>query len=129
MNVAAAVRAVRPSDAVALAVVVALFAASLAVYDTVPAELVVHYTPPGGVYYGVETLPKRIGLFVVPVFTLLAFAVARLLPAVTGLQKELGLLLPYYEVGVAGLVVLCGTVHAALLLLNLQLVSASNEPD
>lgn len=118
MTLAGVVRTVRPSEVVAVATLVAIFAVSVAVYDVVPAEMVVHYTPPGGVYYGPETLPKEIGLFVVPVLTLLVFGVARLLPVLTGLDDELGGLVPYYYAVVAGLVVLLGAVHAALILLN-----------
>lgn len=118
MNLAAAARGVRPSDVVALSVIVGVFVATVAVYDMVPAEMVVHYTPPGGVYYGPETLPKEIGLSVVPVLTLLSFLVARFLPVLTGLHDELGVIAPYYDAGVVGLVLLLATVHAALILLN-----------
>lgn len=118
MNHAAIVRGVRLSDAVALAVILGLFAVSVALYETVPAEMLVHYTPPGGVYYGVETLPKRVGLFLVPVFTLLTYVVGRVVPVVTGAWDEFGVLAPYYDAALAGLVVLFGAVHTALLLLN-----------
>lgn len=118
MNLAGAARTVQPSDAVAVAIIVAVFAAGVAVYDMVPAEMVVHYTPPGGVYYGAETLPKEFGLFVVPVLMLLSFGGARLLPVLAGLGNQLGVLCPYYYAGLAGVVILLGTVQAALILLN-----------
>lgn len=119
MNTAATPRAVRISDAIALVVILGLFAVSVAVYDAVPAEMLVHYTPPGGIYYGIETLPKQIGLFLVPVFTLLTYGVARLVPVVTGVQGELGALAPYYRAALAGVVVLLGAVHGVVLLLNM----------
>jgi hypothetical protein len=119
MNTATLARAVRPTDALALAVMLALFVASLAVYEAVPAEMVVHYTPPGGVYYGIETLPKALGLFVVPVVALVTFGVARLLPLTAGSNEAFAAIAPYYHAGLVGLVVLLGAVHAVLVLLNL----------
>jgi len=118
VNAAALARGARPSDAVALAVIAGLFAVSVAVYETAPAEIVVHYTPPGAVYYGIETLPKAVGLFVVPVATPLTYGVTRLLPQLAGTTDGFGAIAPYYHAGLVALVALLGAVHLLLVLLN-----------
>lgn len=118
MNVAAE-RPVRPSDALAAAFVVGTFALAVAVYDAVPAEMVVHYTPPGGVYYGPETLPKPVALFIVPAVTALTFGLVRALPSVGGVDDALGDARPYYHAAVLLLVALLSVVHVGLVLWNL----------
>lgn len=116
MNAAELARAVRPGDAVALAVVLGLFGLSIAVYDAVPAEMVVHYTPPGTVYYGPETLPKAVGLFLVPTLALVTYVVLRLpLPAES---LAFGAIRPFYLAGVVAVVALFGVTHVALVLIT-----------
>lgn len=118
MNLEAWVQDVRLSDALSLVLVVGAFAIGVITYDAVPAEMVVHYTPPGGVYYGPETLPKNIGLFIVPVVTAITFVVVRGLPFVGDVNEALAPVRPYYQFGIVLLVTFLMCVQASLVLLN-----------
>lgn len=110
---------VRPSDGLAVALVVAMFGVGALAYDAVPAEMVVHYTPPGGVYYGPETLPKAAGLFAIPAAGAVVFGVMRALPLIDGVAESLAPVRPYYQASIV-LAVVCHCVgQAALLALNL----------
>jgi uncharacterized membrane protein len=109
---------IRVSDVVALVLVGAAFAISVIAYDAAPAEVVVHYTPPGGVYYGPETLPKAIGLFIVPVVTALVFTVLRALPLIDDLSEQLAPVRAYYQFGVVLLVAVLVGVQVLLVVLN-----------
>lgn len=120
MSSASLVGDVRPSDVLALALVVGTFAVGVVAYGVVPADVMVHYTPPGGVYYGPETLPKSVGLFVVPVVTAVTFAALRVLPSVFELNGELAAVLPYYRLGLALLVAVLASVQVALVLSNVR---------
>jgi hypothetical protein len=111
-------RGVRPSDALALVLVLASFAIGVLASDAVPAEMVVHYTPPGGVYYGPETLPRRFGLFVVPGVTAVTFAVIRALPLVVDLDGTATSLGRLYRFGTLLFVAVLVGVQATLVLLN-----------
>lgn len=117
MNAAELVRGVRPSDAVALVLILCLFGLSVAVYDAVPAEMVVHYTPPGGVYYGPETLPKAVGLFLVPLLAAGTYVGLRLSLLVFE-NPAFDSIAPFYRAGVVAVVLLFGVTHVALVLLN-----------
>lgn len=89
----------RASDGVALALVAAAFAAGALAYGAAPAEVVVHYTPPGGVYYGPETLPKAVGLFALPVASVAVFGIMRTLPLLADVDEQLAPVRPYYRAG------------------------------
>ena len=118
MNASALVRRVRPTDALASALLVGVFAVGVAAYDAVPDEMVVHYTPPGSVYYGVETLPKEVGLFVVPAVAAVTFGIGRALPLIVGPDETLTAVGPYYRAGLVVLLALLSSVQVALVLLN-----------
>jgi hypothetical protein len=107
----------RASDALAAALVVATVVVGLVAYDAVPAAMVVHYTPPGGVYYGPETLPKAIGLSVVPAVAIVTVAALRGLPAVVD-SEALTPVPTVYRLAVVGLAALLAAVQVALVLLN-----------
>lgn len=109
---------IRPSDGVALALLATTFAIGVLAYDAVPAEMVVHYTPPGGVYYGPETAPKPLGLFAVPVLGLVTFAAMRALPLLDGVATRLAPVRSVYQAAIVLVVgVLCAG-QAVLVLLN-----------
>ena len=111
---------IRISDVVSLALIGCIFVLSAYTYDLLPADLVIHYTPAGGVYYGLETLPKPVGLFVLPVTTAIAFGIVRMLPLISNLSEELESIRPYYHYGTLLLIVFVAGVHIALILLNLH---------
>lgn len=111
---------IRVSDVVSLALIGCVFVLSGYTYDLLPRNLVIHYTPPGGVYYGLETLPKPIGLFVLPVTAAIAFGVVRMLPLISNFGEELESIRPYYHYGTLLLIMFVAGVHIALILLNLR---------
>lgn len=108
----------RVSDALAAALVAATAAVGVVAYDAVPAAMVVHYTPPGGVYYGPETLPKAVGLSVVPAIAVVTVAALRGLPAITD-GEALTPVPTAYRLAVVGLAALLAAVQLVLVLLNL----------
>lgn len=110
---------VRPSDGLAAALVLGMSALGALAYEAVPAAMLVHYTPPGGVYYGPETLPKAIGLFVVPVVRPVVFGVPRGLPAIDGLGEALAPIRPYYQASIVVTIAALGLGQVALIVLNL----------
>ena len=118
MNIDTQVQDLRLSDGLALMLIVITFAIGVIAYEAVPAEMVVHYTPPGGVYYGPETLPESIGLFIVPVVTAIIFVILRALPVVGNLNEELAAVRPYYQLGIVLLVAFLLGVQMVLVLLN-----------
>jgi hypothetical protein len=107
----------RASDALAAALVVATIVVGVAAYDAVPAAMVVHYTPPGGVYYGPETVPKAVGLSIVPAVAVVTVAALRALPAVVD-GESLTPVPTVYRVAVVGVAALLAAVQVALVLLN-----------
>lgn len=111
-------RRVRATDVLASALLCGMFASGVFAYDAVPAQVVVHYTPPGGVYYGPETLPKAVGLFAVPAVAAVTFGVARLLPSIAGGNDELTAFGPYYRVALVLLVAVLAGAQVALVLWN-----------
>jgi uncharacterized membrane protein len=119
MTAASHSRAVRASDAAALAIIGAMLAAAVLLYDAVPTEMVVHYTPPGGVYYGPETLPRAVGLFVVPVVAVVTFALARWIATRRDVREALAEARVYYHAGLVALVAALAAIQALLLWLNL----------
>jgi uncharacterized membrane protein len=118
MNAAELTRLMRRGDAVALAVILCLFGLSVAVYDTLPAEMVVHYTPPGGVYYGPETLPKAVALVVVPLIAGVTYVALRLPLLLLERWPVPDAIGPIYRAGIVAMLLLFGAVHVALILLN-----------
>lgn len=118
MNIEARVRDIRLSNALGLMLVVGTFALGVIAYDAVPAEMVVHYTPSGGVYYGLETLPKPVGLFIIPVVSAITFVFLRALLLVGDLNEELASIRPYYRLGMILLVTFLAGVQVSLILLN-----------
>ena len=109
----------RVSDVVSLALIGCIFVLSGYTYDLLPRNLVIHYTPPGGVYYGLETLPKPVALFVLPVTAAIAFVVVRMRPQISNFGEELESIRPYYHYATLLLVVFLTGTHIALILLNL----------
>lgn len=75
------------SDVLTGAFVIGMFGLAVLAYGAVPAQMTVHYTPPGGVYYGLETLPKTVGLFLLPVVGAFVVAALRCLPLVDGIGE------------------------------------------
>lgn len=118
MNININMLDIRLSDAVELLLVVGTFAIGVIACDAVPTEMVVHYTPPGGVYYGLETPPKQIGLFIVSVITVITFVVARTLLLVGDLNEALASVHPYYQLGIVLLVTFLVGIQVSLVLLN-----------
>jgi len=109
---------IHPSDAVAALLLVATFAVAVVTYGTVPDAMQIHYTPPGGVYYGPETVPKALGLFAVPVAATAAFLVARSLPAIWVPEEASPADLAWYRVAVVLFVAVMAGVQTVLVLLN-----------
>lgn len=109
---------VRPSDGLAVALVVATFAAGALAYEAVPADVVVHYTPPGGVYYGPDTLPKAVGLFVIPLASAVVFAVLRALPLLDDVDETLAPVRPYYQAAIVLTLACLAVGQVALLAVN-----------
>lgn len=118
MSVLALRERVRPSDGLAIALVIGMFAVGALAYEAVPAEMLVHYTPPGGVYYGPETLPKAVGLFVIPVVSVVVFGVLRGLPVVDELDRVLAPVRPYYQAAIVLTVASLGLGQVALIVVN-----------
>jgi len=107
----------RASDALAAALALSTVVIGIVAYDAVPAAMAVHYTPPGGVYYGPETLPKAVGLSVVPAVAVVTVAALRALPAVVD-GEALTPVPAVYRFSVVGVAALLAAVQVALVLLN-----------
>jgi len=119
MNTESRPTQIRVSDVISLSLIGGVFVLGVLTYDLLPAVLVIHYTPPGGVYYGLETLPKPVGLFALPVITAVTFGVTRGLPLIGNVSEELGSARQYYHYGILLLIVFLATVQIGLVLLNL----------
>lgn len=107
----------RTSDVLALVFVVATVVVGVVAYDAVPAAMTIHYTPPGGVYYGPETVPKAVGLSVVPAIAVITVTAVRAVPAVVD-HEALTPVPIVYRLGVLLLAVMFGGVQVGLVLLN-----------
>lgn len=106
---------VRPSDGVVIALVISMFVVSGLAYRAVPSELLIHYTPPGGIYYGPETLSKTIGLFIIPIVSIVVFSVMRMLPVIDVINETLSPIRSYYQASIV-LTIICLSLGQALLI-------------
>lgn len=119
MNAPGRTRGVRLSDVLSVTLLVGTFLLGAGAYDAVPAEMLIHYTPPGSVYYGLERVPKELGLFIVPVVGSIMFCAARLLSLVGDVNEEMASVRPYYHAGLVLLVTFLGGVQVLLVALNI----------
>lgn len=113
---------VRPTDSLAVAIVVGTFAVGMLAYQSVPAEMLIHYTPSDGVYYGPETLPKLVGLFVIPIVSVVVFGVLRSVPYLAESGVATAPIRPYYQASIVlsvGFLWLC---QVALVVANVVFV-------
>lgn len=118
MSVAALPARVRTGDLAAVALLAVAFAVGVAAYGAVPERVVVHWTFGAGPYWGLRTLPKALGLFLVPLVATVLYVAMRaplaLLPA-----EELGAVRGLYEAVVVGTVGLCCAVQLFVVAMNL----------
>ncbi len=108
------------SDAMTVLFVGGMFALGILAYGAVPSQMTVHYAPKGTIYYGIETLPKAIGLFVVPVVGLVVISVLRGLPMIEGIDEALCPVAEYYRLGIA--VTAVGLCLGQILLIALNVI-------
>lgn len=110
----------RRADLLAVGVLVATLVATLAAFRVAPDRVQVHWS--GGfenAYWGVRTLPKAVGLSVVPALAAGAFVALRALALVPGIDEEIETAPLLYDAVVVLVVATLCVAQVGLLLLNL----------
>jgi uncharacterized membrane protein len=88
-------------------------------YDAMPASMQIHYTPPGGIYYGIKRGPKELGLVILPLLSTMIFAIGCLLARCTAWSEEFDAGRRYARLAVVVLLAVLASGQAFLILLNL----------
>jgi uncharacterized membrane protein len=109
----------RATDLVTLALLLGIAASVLVFYDQMPAMMQIHYTPPGGVYYGIERVPKQIGLLILPLISTMIFAIGQVIARCTARIEEFEAGRRYAGLAVVVVLAVLACGQALLILLNL----------